>query len=275
MFGKTRILVVASSLFVSGLVAAEPSNVRAAMPTADEGTPPPERVTARDLASSGVFLAGFEPARVAATPASALGVAGFDGARHTGVYSATADVALTGWLVLRGGIIYRPGLADDRSAGRPSVSLRGQLLHQQATGVDLSVSLGYSQERLSAEGGMLHVGTAVGRTFDRLSLIGNLALGTDPDEGDDRDGTLGGAVLYRAVSSLHVGAQGYYRRDLGSSDPRHLVRADGDSDFAVGPVATYARDVLVFTVQTGVSGIKGNATSALGLMAVGGVGAAF
>jgi hypothetical protein len=208
-----------------------------------------------------------------------MGVAGFDGARHTTVFSAQAEVALARWLVLRGEAIYRPGnaqpgRAEDRAVARPAVSLRGRLLDQQAAGVDLAVLAGYSQEKLAAEGGMLHVGAAIGRSFDRLSLIGNLAVGGDP-EGDDRDGALGGAVLWRAAPSLHLGGQGFFRRDLGSTDARHQLRKDGQYDYALGPVASYAREVLVFTVQTGVSGVHGAGTGTLGLLALGGVGAVF
>ena len=276
--------VVTSSLVFAAVALVAPRAVWAGPPQSgdDEGAPltpaPAAHVSARDLAGSGMFQPGLEPARTAPVPASALGVAGFDGARHTATFSATADVALARWLVLRGGVNYRPSErltpGDDRSGARPAVSLRGRVLQQGSAGIDMSVSAGYSQEKLSAEGGMLHIGAAVGRSFDRRSLIGNAAVGGDP-EGDDRDGLLGGAVLYRLVPSLNLGVQGFFRRDMGSTDPRHLARTDGQHDFAVGPAATYARDVLVFTVQTGLSGVKGNGTSALGMMALGGVGAVF
>ena len=245
-------------------------------PARDEGLAPAPvpRATAREVAGSGLFLSGLQPARESAIAGSGMGVAGFDGARHSTVFSATAEVALARWLVLRGEAIYRPSNSDDRAVARPAVSLRGRLLDQQTAGVDLAVVAGYSQEKLAAEGGMLHVGAALGRSFDRLSLIGNLTVGGDP-EGDDRDGAMGAAVLWRAAPSLHLGGQGFFRRDLGSTDGRHLLRKDGDYDYALGPVASYARDVLVFTVQTGVSGVHGAGTSALGLLALGGVGAVF
>jgi hypothetical protein len=282
MLGKIRLLGQVGLLILIGGVGALPRAAWAALPQSedDEGVAPPPaaHLSARDVAGSGLFQPGLEPARADAIPGSALGVAGFDGARHTSTFSATADVALTGWLVLRGGVLYRPSErltpGDERAGARPSVSLRGRLLQQGSAGVDMAVSAGYSQEKLSAEGGILHIGAAVGRSFDRLSLIANVAVGGDP-EGDDRDGLFGGAVLYRLVPSLSLGAQGFFRRDLGSTDPRHLARADGQHDFAVGPVATYARDVLIFTVQTRLSGVRGNGTSALGAMALAGVGAVF
>lgn len=265
-------LLVATFLTMAGVALAQP----AVEPGRDEGVVPPSvpRATARDVAGSGLFLAGLQPAHASSLAGSGMGVAGFDGARHSAVFSATAEVALARWLVLRGEAIYRPSNSDDRAVARPAVSLRGRVLDQQAAGVDLAVVAGYSQEKLAAEGGMLHVGAAIGRSFDRLSLVGNLAVGGDP-EGDDRDGALGGAVLWRAAPSLHLGGQGFFRRDLGSTDGRRLLRKDGQYDYALGPVASYARDVLVFTVQTGVSGVRGAGTGALGLLALGGVGAAF
>ena len=269
---RVRICMVIAT--VLGVVAiALPAQASAG---ADTDTPPPvSRVSARDAVGSGAFLSGVEPAKASPLAGTGLGVAGFDGARHTSFYSASAEVLLTRWLVLHGGVIYRPSNADDRAVARPSVALRASLLDQASAGVDLAVSLGYSQERLAAEGGILRVGAAVGRSFDRLSLIGNASFDSDPDEGDDRDGMVGGAVLYRSMPGLHVGAQGSFRRDLGSTDPRRLLRKDANYDFSVGPVASYARDVLVFTLQAGVIGVKGTTTGDVGLLALGGLGAAF
>jgi hypothetical protein len=267
-------LVTAIVLGVSG--SSSPATARASEGNdTDALTPVARPASARDAVGSGLFLSGVEPARATPLAGSGLGVAGFDGARHTSFFSASAEVALARWLVLHTGVIYRPSNTDDRAAARPSVALRASLLDQARAGVDLAISIGYSQERLAAEGGILRVGAAVGRTFDRLSLIGNASFDSDPDEGDDRDGTLGGALLYRTLPGLHVGAQGSFRRDLGSTDPRRLLRKDADYDFAVGPVATYAREVLVFTLQTGVAGVKGTKTSDVGLLALGGLGAAF
>jgi len=274
MLLRRAALLVAAFAFLTTPGAARAQE--AGGPEVDDGgrTAPPPRLTAREVTGSGQFLAGLQAARVSSITGSGLGLAGFDGARHTSVFSASAEVALARWLVLRGDAIYRPSNADDRAVARPAVSLRGRLLDQQSAGIDLAVLAGYSQEKLAAEGGMLHVGAAVGRSFDRLSLIGNLAVGGDP-EGDDRDGTLGGAALWRAARSLHLGAQAFFRRDLGSSDGRRLLRKDGQYDYAAGPVASYAGDVLVFTLQTGVSGVNGAGTSAVGLLALGGVGAVF
>ncbi|HET6147521.1 MAG TPA: hypothetical protein VFH68_08290 [Polyangia bacterium] len=271
--GLPVVAVVAALLTTAGAARAQAPTE----PPGDEGTMPPAplpHASARDVAGSGLFLVGLQPAQVTPVAGSGIGVAGFDGARHTSVFSASAEVALARWLVLRGEAIYRPSNPDDRAVARPAVSLRGRLLDQQSAGVNLALVAGYSQEKLAGEGGMLHFGAAIGRSFDRLSLIGNLAVGGDP-EGDDRDGTLGGAALWRASPSLHVGGQAFFRRDLGSTDGRRLLRKDGQYDYAVGPVASYARDVVVFAVQTGVSGVRGAGTSALGLLALGGVGAVF
>src|SRR5438128_2080769 len=130
-------LVVAAFLAIAGVARAQ----SARGPEVDDGErpAPAPRLFARDLAGSGQFLPGLQTAKVSAITGSGLGFAGFDGARHTAVFSVSAEVALARWLVLRGDAIYRPGNADDCAVTRPAVSLRGRLLDQQSSGVDLAV----------------------------------------------------------------------------------------------------------------------------------------
>jgi hypothetical protein len=267
-----RQLVLAAAAFAAA--AAAPTAARAqAGGDADDASAEAPRPDARDLVGSGMFLHGLQAAGPSDVAASATAFAGFDGARSTPVAEAAAEVRIVPRLTIHAGGTYVND-HDDRSSVRPSVSLRVNVLQQARTGVDLSLSGGWRQDRFDQDGGMLEAGVAVGRREGRLALVGNVALDSDL-EGDDRDGAITAAALYRLSLPLNVGAQAFFRRDLGSSDLRRLMRNNSVFDFAVGPVASYALRDFAFTLQTGAVGLKGEAKSAFGMFALGGVGTRF
>jgi hypothetical protein len=233
------------------------------------------RPTTTDVVGTGVFLPGFQPAADNKVAATATALSGYDSARRTPLFSAIGDVRLTSWLAIRGTVTYNPNdnTGDDRSKARPSVALRASLLRQARAGVDLSVAAAYRQERFAEDGGLVDLTAAVGRRFGRLSLVGNVGAAADP-EGDDFEGQLSAAALYRTSSALTVGAQGFIRRDLGSTDPRRMIRNGESYDFSVGPTVAYAYDAWMFSLQAGVVGVQAR-ESAFGLQGLAGVGAVF
>jgi hypothetical protein len=267
-----RQLVLAAAAFAAA--AAAPAAARAQAGGGDDVTSDEAaRPDARELAGTGMFLHGLQAAGPSDVAASATAFAGFDGARATPVAEASAEVRVVRRLTIHAGGTYVND-HDDRSSVRPNVSLRVNVLQQARTGVDLALSGGWRQDRFDQDGGMLEMGVAVGRREGRLALIGNAVFASDP-EGDDHDGAITGAALYRLSLPLNVGAQAFFRRDLGSSDLRRVMRNDTIYDFAAGPVASYALHDFAFTLQTGVVGLKGEAKSAFGLLALGGVGTRF
>src|SRR5262249_13144436 len=100
---------------------------------------------------------------------------------------------------------------------RPLVALRLQLLDQRDGVVDATASAGYRQDRFEADGGLFQGTLALGRTFDRLQVVLNLVVGVDP-EGDDLEGEVRAAGLVEVSQGVHLGVDGCYRHDLGSSD---------------------------------------------------------
>jgi hypothetical protein len=267
-----RQLVLAAAAFAAA--AAAPAAARAQSSGSDDVTRGEEtRADARELVGSGMFLHGMQSAGPSDVAASATAFAGFDGARSTPVAEASAEVRIVRRLTIHAGGTYVND-HDDRSSVRPNVSLRVNVLQQARSGVDLSLSGGWRQDRFDQDGGMLEAGVAVGRREGRLALVGNVVLASDP-EGDDHDGAITAAALYRLSPPLNVGAQAFFRRDLGSTDLRRIMRNDTVFDFAAGPVASYALRDFAFTLQTGVVGLRGEAKSAFGLLALGGVGTRF
>ena len=233
------------------------------------------RPAATELVGDGLFLGGLQPAGANHAAGSATALSGYDGARRTPFFSAVADVKLLSWLALRGGATYNPNdnTGDDRSRLRPSVALRAQLLDQARFGADVSVAAGYRQERFAEDGGLLDLTAAVGRRFGRLALLGNVGAAADP-EGDDFEGQLSLAALVRTTASLTLGVQGFYRRDLGSTDPRRGIRNGETYDFSAGPMIAYAYQSWMFSVQGGVVGVRAS-DSSVGAMGLAAVGAAF
>ena len=233
------------------------------------------RPRADEVVESGVFLTGMQPAAANLVAGSAVGLTGFDSARRTPLFALNGDVRLLSWLALRAGVYFNPNdnTGDDRSRARPAVALRAHLASQGRAGVDVSLAAAYRQERFNEDGGLLDLTAAVGRRFGRVSLLGNVGAAADP-EGDDFEGQVGAAALVRTTRSLTVGAQGFFRRDLGSTDPRRATRNGESYDFAAGPVAVFAPDVFVFSLQTGVVGVRAR-DSAVGVLALAGVGAVF
>ena len=217
----------------------------------------------------GALLPSTLSPRVGATAALAFGFAGYDGARSAPIGSATAEVRVWGPFALRGGAEY----SSVRKEARPTIGGRVQLLRQERHGVDGSLSVFYRPEGFTEPEGEIETFVSLGRRFDRISVLGNLVYGQDP-EGNERDGEVRFASLY-AVGPLDV-----RRRLAPALRDRNAEERDGAGGTevrpawpdrspppTVGPVAFFA--------QAGPSVLKVTGSTSAGVAALGGVGSVF
>src|SRR5262245_11512908 len=132
--------------------------------------PPPEiRTAVRD----GALLPSTLAPRVGATAAIAYGFAGYDGARSSAIGGATAEVRVWGPFALRGGAEY----STERKEARPAIGGRVQLLRQERHGIDGSFSVFYRPEGFTEPEGEIESFVSLGRSFERISVLGNLVYG--------------------------------------------------------------------------------------------------
>jgi hypothetical protein len=153
------------------------------------------------------------------------------------------------------------------------VGLRLRILNQHAHGLDLATAVFYRRARYTSDEGMIQLNVAIGRRFDRLGMLANIAYGQDP-EGDDRDADAALALLYEIATPLQLGIESHLRFDLASDDPRRAVRHQGPLDLQAGPVVHYAFGPALLVAQAGVSAYRFERTQ-LGLYAIGGVGGVY
>ena len=219
-------------------------------------TPPPEITTAvRD----GALLPSTLSPRVGANAALAFGFAGYDGARSAPLGGATAEVRV--W-----------GPSSARREARPTIGGRVQLLRQERHGVDGSLSVFYRPEGFTEPEGEIETFVSLGRRFDRISVLGNLVYGQDP-EGNERDGELRFASLY-AAGRWSFGVDSRLRFALGAQKSA-MAQAEPKFDLMAGPIATAAVGPVAFFAQAGPSVLKVTGSTSAGVAALGGVGSVF
>jgi hypothetical protein len=228
-------------------------------------TPPPDIATA---VRNGALLPSTLSPRVGANGAVAFGFAGYDGARSAPVGGATAEVRVWGPFALRGGAEY----SNVRREARPTIGGRVQLLHQERHGVDGSLSVFYRAEGFAEPEGEIETFVSLGRRFDRISVLGNLVYGQDP-EGNERDGELRFASLY-AAGRWSFGVDSRLRFALGTQKSA-MAQAEPKFDLMAGPIATAAVGPVAFFAQAGPSVLKVAGSTSAGVAALGGVGSVF
>jgi hypothetical protein len=228
-------------------------------------TPPPEITTA---AREGALLPSTLAPRVGATAALAVGFAGYDGARSSPIGGATAEVRVWGPFAIRGGAEY----STERKEARPTIGGRVQILRQERHGIDGSLSVFYRPEGFTEPEGEIESFISLGRRFERISVLGNLVYGQDP-EGNERDGEIRAAALYGA-GRWAVGLDSRFRFALGTqksanaaAEPKLDLLAGATASATVGPVALFA--------LAGPSVLKVTGDTAVGVAALGGVGSVF
>jgi hypothetical protein len=242
------------------------------------GAPPIEIAGGEDQ-----FLVGTVSPRGASSSVIASGFGGYDGALRSALVGAASEVALTSWLALHAGFVYISAAADEGDGGsasgatkglRANLGARAQFLRQANAGVDGAIAVNYRQDRFSEDGGLIESVIAVGRRNESLQFLGNAAFAMDP-EGDDVEGELRAAGLYRVATPLNLGVQAIYRRDLGSTDTRRPLRTNPDAALTAGPIATYRLSDLVFMIHGGLSRSERATTTENAAFVIGAVGAAF
>jgi hypothetical protein len=254
-------IAIAVGLGVSATAVAQEPEPEADVPA----TPPPEITTAvRD----GALLPSTLSPRVGATAAFAFGFAGYDGARSAPLGSATAEVRVWGPFAIRGGAEY----SDTRRGARPTIGGRVQLLHQERHGVDGSLSVFYRPEGFTEPEGEIETFVSLGRRFERISVLGNLVYGQDP-EGNERDAELRFASLY-AAGRWSFGVDSRLRFALGTQKSA-MAQAEPRFDLMAGPIATAAVGPIAFFGQAGPSVLKVAGGTSAGVAALGGVGSVF
>jgi hypothetical protein len=259
--GGIAIAVTAVILGISAVARAQEQESDADVVT----TPPPQIMTAvRD----GALLPSTLSARVGANAALAFGFAGYDGARSAPLGGATAEVRVWGPFAIRGGAEY----STVRKEARPTIGGRVQLLHQERHGVDGSLSVFYRPEGFTEPEGEVETFVSLGRRFDRISVLGNLVYGQDP-EGNERDGELRFASLY-AAGRWSFGVDSRLRFALGTQKTA-MAKAEPKFDLMAGPIATAAVGPVAVFAQAGPSILEVTGSTSAGVAALGGVGSVF
>jgi len=216
----------------------------------------------------GALLPSTLAPRVGATGALAFGFAGYDGARSSPIGGATAEVRVWGPFALRGGAEY----STDRKVARPTIGGRVQFLRQDRQGIDGSLSVFYRPEGFTEPEGEIESFVSLGRRFERVSVLGNLVYGQDP-EGNERDGELRFASLY-GVGRWSVGLDSRLRFAIGAQKSASAA-AEPRFDLLAGPVAAATVGPVALFAQAGPSVLEVNGNTSVGVATLGGVGSVF
>ena len=248
----------------------------------------PRAAWAHDESTSGSWAADVTPDPAAAevtqflpttsgaavAPARSVTTAwgGFDGAGRTPVLSIGTEVRIVRRLALLVGAGYDQSGAASPTL-RPRVGARVQVLAQDASGLDLGVSLAFRQDRFTSEDGMIQGAVALARSFGATSLVGNVVYAQD-GEGDDYEGELRLAALHRVRGGLHLGVEGRYMRLLDSKDAHRQEHSTPSLEAAAGPIVAYMAGSWLLAVEAGYSARRTDRLQN-GLAMLGGVGAAF
>jgi len=210
--------------------------------------------------------------------ATAVALSGYDSASSSFRARGAAEGRLLDFLAAR--VEYEHGPANGPS-DRVSLGLRGSLLNQAQHGVDLGALVFYQPRDFREEGDVV-VGLLLARRFDRLTLVLNPLVGSDP-EGDDQSFELRCAALYKAGSWLVVGLDSRGRYNL-SSDQKRLgswgidweAQAGASTAFGVGPLllSTLVGPSFLQRTYLGLAG-PGERQLRPGLLAMAGAGASF
>jgi hypothetical protein len=219
---------------------------------------------------TGAFLALAMTPVIAGSRGVVTSLAGYDSGARTGLWLASAEVALWSNLALRVGATNTEG----GHAMRPSLGARVQLLDERRFGIDAGAAVFYRAEGFTEPEGEIETVLTVGRHLGESYLIANLVYGQDPD-GHERDGELRIGLLYPLGTRFQVGADGRARLDLGSDRTRRAERGEPTADLLFGPVGTVRIDPLVLCMQGGASAVRSAGLTTWGAAVLAGVGSAF
>jgi hypothetical protein len=262
----------------SGAAAAEHERPASVPAKSSESTKKEPKNAAVDAAASGALSAfSVSPAMPRAAAAVALG--GYDSAARGFRARSAADGRLLGFLAAR--VEYEHGPANGPS-DRVSLGLRGTFLNQAQHGIDLGAMVFYQPRDFRDEGNVVG-GLLLARHFDRLTLVLNPLVGSDP-EGDDQSIELRFAGLYKTYPWLVLGVDGHGRYNL-SSDQKRAGNWGIDWEAQGGATAALCLGPLLLTTLVGPSflertyqgldGVAGQRDLRAGLLAMAGAGGTF
>jgi hypothetical protein len=219
------------------------------------------------------LVPGIIAAAAGAPAATGMSWAAYDGATHTPLVGAAADVRLGTRVVIGTAATYASRTSEEPAELRPSVFARVQILDQAKHGIDLGTGFAYRQDRFVSEEGLLQATLSLGVHGEIGAVLVNLGYGQD-GEGDDH---LGDArlVAFRTVAgTLHVGFDGHVQWLFDSSDPNRAQHATPSLELTVAPAITYGVGPALVMLEVGWSGVD-FAQFRSGVLALGGVGASF
>jgi hypothetical protein len=272
---KTDSRIISVGVALGTLVTLASAPAAAITTEEDEGVTPHEQ--ARPTAGEATMH--VLPNTVAADAGNATGVGaawgGYDGGMHAPVAVFKAEVRVLPRLVLMGGAGWSVPNALGQGGGsmRPQIGARFQILDQQRHDIDLSVAVGFREDRFGAEDGMFQGTLAAGRRFGRTAVVVNGVFGTD-GEGDDHEGEVRLTVLRDVGTRLHLGVDGFGRRSLDSTDPRRTMLGTPVGEAFGGPIAALTLGPVALLAEAGVDGVWLN-TVHTGVMTAAGLAAVF
>lgn len=254
------------------------ASLEGARDVADAGEETEGRERAARAAASGAMSA-FSVSPAVPRVATGVVLSGYDSAASSFRARGAADGRIVSFLAAR--IEYEHGPSNGPS-NRVALGLRATFLNQAAHGVDLGAMVFYQPNDFREEGNVVG-GLLVARTFDRLTLVLNPLIGSDP-EGDDQSFEVRFAGLYKTGPSLVVGLDSRSRYNL-SNDFKRAGYSTIDWEAQVGASAAYGLGPVLFSALVGpsflqrtdvaIDGTSGEPQFRAGLLAMAGAGAAF
>lgn len=234
----------------------------------DSGT----RRDAAQVTRDGTFLPLTWSPRVGDQRVSGVFTGGYDSAPGQGaVFSGVVEGALYNRLALRVGVEY----GAPTNSANPSVGFRLGILRQERYGVDLGVGFQYRNVGFSEAKGEFEMMVMVARRWNRLALFGNAVFGVGLDAAE-RDGEVRVGAMYAVHDRVNVGLDARARFDLGEETAlRKMNKLENEFDLIAGPMATVAAGPVMLLAHAGVHTLVQNEQPLTGVIAVGGVGAAF
>jgi hypothetical protein len=236
--------------------------------------PAADRVGARAVAEaeSGALIPSFTPARRGTGVGLASLWGGYDAAKASPTFIASAEVRPLSRLAIRAEVASLP--TSSSLGPQPRFELRWGLTTQEAWGVDSSIGLAYRRDKITQDNGIVQAVASIGRTFGRVTTVANLAYGQD-DEGDDRVSDLRLATLIRVRDGVIVGAAGSASTGWGSTDPRRAARGEVNYELQLGPTCSVSIGDWLAMAQGGLEDVDTTSGRRTGAFALAGVGSVF
>ena len=216
----------------------------------DAARPPAGTATTSSPAESGLASPYTLPAQVVPGRFWARATSGYDSAARQYRVSSSAEATLSGPVAFRVDFDHGPSTS---ASDRVSFGLRLQVLAQAAHGLDLGLALFYQPNDFRREGNIVGA-LIIGRRFDRVALLGNALLGSDP-EGDDRELDGRFATLVRINRVLELGLDSRLRSVL-STDAKRVGTSMVDWELSVLPSAILTFGPFAWIGEAGFSALQ-------------------